>query len=106
MSEILKPGFATAILLCRPCGKRSSGPPKGATKETARGLRAAARQAGHPRPRVLLTGCMGACPKKAFAVAATAPDGRIAMLALRAGDDPAAAVEALLGPPPPADGGR
>lgn len=99
MAEILKPGFATAILLCRACGKRGDGPAKRETRETAKLLRGAAREAGHPRPRVVLTSCLGACPKKAFTLAATGADGRVRMLAFRRDDDPDAAVAALLGAP-------
>ena len=97
--EILKPGFDTAILLCRACGKRSDGPPKRETRETARRLRAAAREAGHRRPRVVLTSCLGACPKKAFTLAAAGTDGRQTMLAFRHDDDVDAAILAVLGPP-------
>lgn len=99
MSEILKAGFDTALLLCRACGKRGDGPPKRETKETARRLRAAARDAGHRKPRVLFTSCLGACPKKAFTLAATGADGRVTMVAFRREDAPEAAVAALLGPP-------
>ena len=96
--EELKTRFETAMLLCRACTKRGSGPPKKELKELARALRGAARDAGHPRPRVVLTSCLGACPKKAFTLAATRADGRVAMLAVRGDDDPAAAVAAALGP--------
>lgn len=98
--ETLKTRFETALLLCRACGKRGSGPPKKETKELAKRLRGAARDAGHPRPRVILTGCLGACPKKAFTLAGTGADGRVAMVAVRLDDDAGAAVAAALGPPP------
>ncbi|MEO8081590.1 MAG: hypothetical protein ABI641_13745, partial [Caldimonas sp.] len=45
--------------------------------------------------RVVLTTCMGACPKKAFTVAAAAPSGAIVMVAFRRGDDAGAAVATL-----------
>ena len=97
MPEALKPGFATVLLLCRACGKRSDGPARKEAKDTAKRLRAAARAAGHPRPRVVMTSCLGACPKKAFTLAATGAVGVVSMVAFRRDDDAAAAVAALLG---------
>jgi predicted metal-binding protein len=102
--EAVKTRFETALLLCRACAKRGDGPPKKETKELARRLRGAARDAGHPRPRVVLTSCLGACPRKAFTLAATGADGRVAMVAVRADDDAAAAVAAVLGPARPPAG--
>ena len=99
MPDVLKPGFDTAILLCRACGKRSAGPPKKDAKTAAKRLRAAAREAGHSRPRVVLTGCLGACPKKAWTLAATQPGGELAMVAFRTDGDADAAVALLLGRP-------
>jgi hypothetical protein len=98
MPDVLKPGFGTAILLCRACGKRSAGPPKKDAKKTAKRLRTAAREAGHVRPRVVLTACLGACPKKAWTLAALRPGGSVAMVAFRSDGDADAAVAALLGP--------
>ena len=97
MPEVLKPGFATVLLLCRACGKRSDGPPQKEAKDASKRLRQAAREAGHPRPRVVMTSCLGGCPKKAFTLAATGVGGAVSMVAFRRDDDADAAVAALLG---------
>lgn len=83
------------MLVCKACEKRGKGPKKIAARDVAKQLGRACRDAGVPRSRVVLTSCMGACPKKAFTVAAVAPSGHITMIAFRRGDDAGAAVAAL-----------
>ena len=93
--EILRPGWNSVVLVCKACEKRSKGPKKITAKEVSRQLKKAAHEARVARPRIVMTGCMGACPKKAFTVAAASPGG-IRMVAFQRGDDPVAAVGALL----------
>ena len=93
-------GWKTVVLVCKACEKRSSGPKKISAREVGKELARACHSADVPRPRVLLTTCMGACPKKAFSVAAAAPTGGVTLIAFRRGDDADAAV-ALLFPPVP-----
>lgn len=62
------PTWNTVVLVCKACGKRGSGPKKTRPKAIADELRRAAGRT-RPRPRVLLTGCLGLCPKAATAVA-------------------------------------
>jgi hypothetical protein len=54
------------ILVCKDCRKRSRGPDAKA-KEIAAAIK---KQVGatRPRPRVVLSSCLGLCPKKATAV--------------------------------------
>ena len=91
----LRAGWKSVVLVCKACEKRSKGPKKITARDVARQLGRACRDAGVPRPRVVLTTCMGACPKKAFTVAAAAPSGDIAIIAFRRGDDADAAVAML-----------
>lgn len=91
----LRAGWKSVVLVCRACEKRSKGPKKIAARDVAKQLGRACRDAKVPRSRVVLTSCMGACPKKAFTVVAAAPSGRITMIAFRRGDDAGAAVDAL-----------
>ena len=91
----LRPGWKSVVLVCKACEKRSKGPKKLSAREVAKDLARACRDADVPRARVVLTTCMSACPKKAFTVAAAAPDGRIEAIAFRRGDDAAEAVAAL-----------
>ena len=95
VAKPLRPRFERVVLVCKACEKRSKGPKKLAARELAKKLGGAWRDAGLPRARVVLTGCLGACPKKAFTIAAAKPAGGVTMLAFRRGDDVAAAVLAL-----------
>ena len=62
--------WQTLVVVCRQCSKRSSGPPKLKSKQLARTLRET-MQTGTRRCRVVLSSCMGLCPKRAIAVACT-----------------------------------
>lgn len=93
----LRPGWKSVVLVCKSCEKRSKGPKRLTAKGLAKDLRRACRDAGVARPRMVLTACMSACPKKAITVATVGPNG-VAMLAFRRGDDARAAVDALFGP--------
>lgn len=66
--ELLKTAWPAVLLVCKDCRKRSSGPKDLKAKDAVRELRIALKH-DRPRPRVLLTNCMGLCPKKALAVA-------------------------------------
>ncbi len=91
----LRHGWKSVVLVCKACEKRSKGPKKLTARQVAKDLGRACRDAALPRPRVLLTTCMGACPKKAITVVAAAPVGGIKMIAFERGDDAAAAVGLL-----------
>jgi predicted metal-binding protein len=93
--ETLRPGWKSVVLVCKACEKRGKGPKKLGARELAKALGRACRDARVARSRVVLTTCMGACPKKAFTVAAVAPSGRITMIAFQRGDDAGAAVATL-----------
>ena len=96
--EKLRPGWKSVVLVCKACEKRSRGPTRINAKDVARQLKQAARDARVPRPRVVMTTCMGACPKKAFTVVAASPGGGIEMVAFRRGDDADAAIASLFPP--------
>lgn len=66
--ERLETSWPAVLLVCKECRKRGSGPRDIKTKDAVRELRIALKH-DRPRPRVLLTNCMGLCPKKALAVA-------------------------------------
>lgn len=91
----LRHGWKSVVLVCKACEKRSKGPKKITARRVAKDLGRACRNAAVPRPRVVLTTCMGACPKKAFTVAAAAPSGHITLIAFARRDDAAAAVATL-----------
>ena len=95
----LRAGWKSVVLVCRACEKRSKGPKKIAARDVAKRVARACRDRQVPRARVVLTSCMGACPKKAFTVAAAAPSGAIVMIAFRRGDDANAAVATLFPEP-------
>lgn len=65
--DAFEPAWDAVLLVCRDCRKRSSGPSEPKPKALLQALKNAVR-AEHPRPRVLLSNCLGLCPKKATAV--------------------------------------
>jgi predicted metal-binding protein len=70
--DIQRPRWQAVLLVCKECGKRSNGPKHLKPKEVA----ALARRSKHAttRTRVLMTTCMGLCPKSAIALAAAGAD--------------------------------
>lgn len=59
------------VLVCKACGKRSSGPAKaGKPKKIAEEFKLASK-AARLKTRVVLTSCIGLCPKNATAVVVT-----------------------------------
>jgi predicted metal-binding protein len=68
---LARPRFDTALLVCKSCGKRSDAPRKFKPKEVAVLARRASRHLDE-RVRVLMTTCLGLCPKAAIAVARVA----------------------------------
>ena len=92
----VRASWREALLVCKDCERRSRGPKRLSAKALVKILKQACRTAQIGRPRVLLTNCMGICPKKAFTVAAFAPGTEIAMIAFHRKDDADAAVAELL----------
>lgn len=88
----IRPGWKRIVLVCRACEKRSKGPKKIGAKDVGKALQRALRGA---RARIVLTSCLGLCPKKAITVAADSSGGDIAVIAFRRGDDAGAAVATL-----------
>ena len=68
-AKLTRPSWDAAVLVCKACRKRAdlSANLKGRT--VASEARSALRERKR-RPRVLLTGCLGLCPKSAVAIAA------------------------------------
>ena len=61
--------FPTAlVLVCRDCRHRSNGPKKSKTKDLAQELKRLVRL-DRPKPRVVMTTCLGLCPRGATAIA-------------------------------------
>ena len=61
------------VLVCRDCRKRRNGPADIKPKSLLKLVRHAAR-GSCPKPRVVLTSCLGVCPRGATAVAAVSVD--------------------------------
>jgi predicted metal-binding protein len=92
------------VLVCKACGKRSSGPAKeGKPKKLAQALKGAARQA-RLKTRVVMTSCMGLCPKKATAVVVIGSSGDPVQYAVESRDQAASLIQRRL-PAPPAETG-
>ena len=56
------------VVVCRDCRKRSNGPKGLKSKPMASEIKRAARDI-KPRPRIVLTNCLGLCPKGAATTA-------------------------------------
>jgi predicted metal-binding protein len=78
------------VLVCRKCLGRADG--KAIRKSLKSELKRRSEADGGKRPRVVLTDCLGICPKRAVVVAsaATLQDGRYLLLA-----DEAASADAI-----------
>lgn len=62
------PRWRAVVLVCKACGKRSKAPKEAKPKAIAADVRRLTK--GLPqRSRIVLTGCLGLCPKGATAVA-------------------------------------
>ncbi|EAQ35092.1 hypothetical protein NB311A_14390 [Nitrobacter sp. Nb-311A] len=62
-----RPRRPPPILICRKCLKRAANGP-GVKRALKSELKALSRARGEKRPRVVLTGCFGVCPKRAVTV--------------------------------------
>lgn len=60
--------WQSVVLVCKDCKKRGSGPKGLGRKAVVAELKRALRTAS-PRPRIVATGCLGVCPKRALAIA-------------------------------------
>jgi predicted metal-binding protein len=98
----IRPRRATPVLVCRKCLSRvgGGGKLKSALKKQVK--RRSAEQAVK-RPKVLVTGCLGICPRHAVAVASAATLQRGEYLLLESEGQAAEAVEQLM---PGLDRGR
>ncbi len=82
LSPSKRPSWDTVVLVCKDCRKRRNGPAKLKAKDIVGALRRASRDL-KPRPRMLVTGCLGLCPKAATAVAMVGADVVPRVVAMR-----------------------
>jgi predicted metal-binding protein len=66
--ESVMPAWQSVVLVCKECRKRSNGPKGLKSKPMASEIKRAARDI-EPRPRIVLTNCLGLCPKGAATIA-------------------------------------
>lgn len=91
--------WQAAVLVCKDCVDRGSGPKKsGSAKALMPALRHATKR-GPVRTRVVATTCLGLCPKRATAVARLGGTGTARIVAVRSCKSVDAALAALAGPP-------
>ena len=95
-----RPKWDAVFLVCRDCGKRSRAPKEAKPKKLVGALRSLAKHE-RPRPRVLLTSCLGLCPKAATAIAFVANDRPPRIVAVAREDQLAAWTGSLLQPVDP-----
>ena len=92
-----RPKWDRVVLVCKDCAKRKSGPTHLKAKELVGGIKKVSGGI-KPRPRILMTNCLGLCPKAANAVAAVGEDSGARIVAIRGRKDLKAKVAALFGP--------
>lgn len=93
--RVLRPGWKQIAMVCKSCERRGKAPKKFGAKQVGKALSRALRNARQPRTRIVQTGCLGLCPKKAIAVAAAAPGAALHVIAWHKVDDPQQALVAL-----------
>ena len=91
---VARPRWNAAILVCGKCLKGVDG------KAVRRGLKAAAKSRTG-KVRLVRTGCLGVCPKRAVAMASARTLARRELVVLREGGSAAAALDRLLPPDAP-----
>jgi predicted metal-binding protein len=94
---VLTPSWKTVWLVCKDCRKRSGGHTKLKPKEVASDIKRAMRDA-KPRPRIVLTACLGLCPKNALTIAVAGEGHRTHAAAVAAIADVERAVATLRNP--------
>lgn len=67
-ARVTLPSWDAVVLVCKACRKRADLPASLKSKSVASEVRSAIGDRKR-RPRVLLTGCLGLCPKSAVAIA-------------------------------------
>ncbi|MDP9899243.1 hypothetical protein [Variovorax ginsengisoli] len=95
-APFVKTRYTGAVLICKQCQKRSSGPAKLKAKDLQQPFKRALGGA-RLRLRIVQTTCLGLCPKKAIAVAAFAADGPSLLAAVRDEEEVAPIAGRLLG---------
>ncbi|CAN5918218.1 hypothetical protein BH11PSE8_BH11PSE8_29220 [soil metagenome] len=91
-----RPSWEAAVLVCNTCKKRSNGPRGFKAKAVVQEARRALRDM-KPRPRIVLTSCLGLCPKGALAVAVAGGGGETQICAIASLAQVEAAVPLLAG---------
>jgi predicted metal-binding protein len=86
--------WTDVYLVCKACGKRSSGPAKFKPKALAKAVHKEASRSGR-RVRVVMTDCLGLCPKGAITVAHVGLGARPMLAAVKSAKKVQAAVLAL-----------
>jgi hypothetical protein len=97
---LAQPRWTGVFLVCKACGKRSNGPRKLKPKELAGIVRTETKRSPE-RTRVVLTGCLGLCPKEAIALAHLGSGAAATLVAVRSRKQGRKAI-GLLGTVPPA----
>jgi hypothetical protein len=95
----VRPHRPSPVLICRKCLKRAGN--GRAIKRTLKAeLKALSRTRGEKRPRVVMTGCFGICPKHAVTTTSGATLARGEFLLLADEEQAAAAAPQLTARPP------
>ena len=75
------PEWGSLYVVCKDCRKRKRAPDGLKPKKLLHALRRHVRDT-RPRPRVVLSSCLGLCPKGAAAIALAGPAGPLRVIAV------------------------
>ena len=92
-----EPRWDDVLLVCKACGKRGGGPRKLSPKALASLLKKEGKASGR-RTRVVMSDCLGLCPKAATTVARLGHDVVTRLVAVKSKKQVDAALAALRGP--------
>ena len=97
-APVSRPSWRAVLLVCKACRKRAKLPATLKSKSVASTIR---RELGgeERRPRVLLSSCLGLCPKSAIAIACVNEGGVASIAAVQTLSQVAPTARALLNAP-------
>lgn len=94
-AQVSRPSWGSVLLVCKACRKRAKLPATLKSKAVASAIRRELADEKR-RPRVLLSSCLGLCPKSALAMACVSERGAASIAAVQSPSQVVPTARALL----------
>jgi predicted metal-binding protein len=94
------PKWDALFVVCKDCRRRKNGPEASKPRKLVRTIRSHSREAGR-RPRAVMSGCLGLCPKGATAIAFAGRDSELRVVAVESAADLESVLSRLEAPQAP-----